>query len=123
VRAQPYLAVLALLLSTDARCSPWEFVYIHGWPSLKVSEGTADVRVSKRSITISASDDLVFSGRVRGQRVSGRLGYLEVPHEPGHKLSGTIHRTELPGECRVVLHLTDGLHLLTVARSGDECAL
>ena len=123
MRAQQYLALFAVLLSAEARCAPWEFAYIHGWPSLKARIGTADVRIAKSSITISAPDDLVFSGRIRGRRVSGTLSYLEVPHEPGHKLTGTIYRSEFPGECRVVLHLTDGLHLLTIARSGDQCAL
>jgi hypothetical protein len=126
VRILASAAIIGLLCCSHvASGASWEYAYIHGWPTLAARTGTADVEIDGRTIEMhpASDDDLVFSGTVRGKRVRGTLGYLEVPHESGHMLVGTVHRTRTADSCRVVVHLTDGLHVLSLASTAPECGL
>lgn len=105
----------------------WEAVYVHGWPNLQVTSGFADVSVEGKRVQAELSvghhgDAVSFAGSVEGEKAEGTITQLHESHRSG-KVAGLVIRIKAEGECRVVIQLTDGLHVLVLARSAAKCAI
>jgi hypothetical protein len=105
----------------------WEAIYVHGWPSLQVTEGFADVQIDGERVTAELGvghdgDVLSFVGTVKRETISGTISQLHESHR-ADQMAGSVARIMGDGKCRVVLQITNGLHTLVLARSASECAI